>query len=146
MMLFFCSYLCPENLVAKTGQFSSLHLVSAELRDFARAAGGWTGRGTEGCPVELFTISTIFTIFTWLQYLHYFTRREIWVLLFCGSFSCYFYYGFGIHQYFFMHFLWLSSASFWGRAMLYLHLVSTVCTFEFASLSIVLIPIFLFIC
>ena len=43
----------------------------------------------------------------------------------------------------FMFFLCLSSVSFWGRAMLYLHLVSAVRPSRFSSYCIDFIPIFL---
>ena len=77
-------------------------------------------------------ISIIFVyLFT---YLHIY----IFTLLFgerCRSVALYLVFccGFRIHQYFFVFFLCLSSVSFWGRAMLYLHLVSAVRPSRFSS-------------
>ena len=92
----------------------------------------WTGRGGE----ERGVLWNYYNI-----YLHIYNFIR-WALPFCGSLSC-FYYGFGIHQYFFMFFLCLSSVSFWRRAMLYLHLVSAVRPSKSSSYCIHFIPIFL---
>ena len=64
MILFFCFYLCPENLVAKTGQFSSLHLVSAELRDFGRGRGivNRVANGGVSCRI-IYNICNIYNIY-----------------------------------------------------------------------------------
>ena len=119
--------LCPESLDAKTGQFASLLGREWEGMD-------WEGRGGLFCGISI--------IFVYLfTYLHIYTLIR-WALPFCGSLSCCFCCEFRIHQYFFVFFLCLSSESFWGRAMLYLHLVSAVRPSRFSSYCIDFIPIF----
>ena len=116
-----CAYvryfnLCPESLDAKTGQFASL------------LGWGWEGWGGVFCGISIIFVY----LFTYLHIYTLFGERCRSVVLYLVVFC----YGFRIHQYFFVFFLCLSSVSFWGSAMLYLHLVSAVRPSRFSSYCI----------
>ena len=90
----FSSYLCPENLVTKIGQFGSLLLVPVGLWDFGKGRGraDREGKGEVSCRI-------IYNIYTILHGGRFERYRFVVLSLVI------FYYGFGIYQYFFMFFL-----------------------------------------